>query len=185
MIRPMPFCPSLDPCANETPVQVNTSKPRIHSGGGALVVGASYSARFLITTRIANSNSAAATKPTIGLNSSARNTPIACDQSTPDVPHPTGAINWFARPRPMMEPIIVCEELAGKPSHHVPRFQTIAAISRANIMAKPALPPTCRINSTGSRLSTLKATAPEEAITPRKLNAPDQITATCGGRLCV
>jgi hypothetical protein len=28
-----------------------------------------------------------------GLNSSARNTPIACDQSTPEVADPAGAIN--------------------------------------------------------------------------------------------
>ena len=85
----------------------------------------------------------------------------------------------------MIEPIIVCEELAGSPSHQVPTFQMIAAINRAKIIAKPALPPTCRISSTGSRLSTANATAPEDAITPKKLNAPDQITATCGGRLWV
>ena len=29
MIRPMPFCPSLDPCANETPVHVSTSSARM------------------------------------------------------------------------------------------------------------------------------------------------------------
>ena len=34
MIKPMPFWPSLEPCANDTPVQVSTSNPRIHHGGG-------------------------------------------------------------------------------------------------------------------------------------------------------
>ena len=36
----------------------------------------------------------------------------------------------------------------------------IAAISSANTMAKPALLPTCRINSTGSSETMPKATAP-------------------------
>ena len=85
----------------------------------------------------------------------------------------------------MIEPISVCDELAGSPSHQVPRFQTMAAISSAKIIAKPALPPTCRINSTGSKDSTLNATAPDETITPRKLNTPDHTTARCGGRLWV
>jgi hypothetical protein len=98
---------------------------------------------------------------------------MACDQSTPDVPEPDGAMNWFASPTPMIEPISVCDELAGSPSHQVPRFQTIAAISNA------------RISSTGSSDSTLNATAPEETMTPRKLKAPDHTTAACGGRLCV
>ena len=40
MIRPMPFCPSLPPCENDTPVQVRISRPRIHSGGGFLPWGA-------------------------------------------------------------------------------------------------------------------------------------------------
>ena len=40
MMRPMPFWPSFEPWKNETPVQVRISRPRIHSGGGASVVGA-------------------------------------------------------------------------------------------------------------------------------------------------
>ena len=40
MIRPMPFWPSFEPCANDTLVQVRISKPRIHSGGGLSVLGA-------------------------------------------------------------------------------------------------------------------------------------------------
>jgi hypothetical protein len=138
-----------------------------------------------ITSFITSSMNAAKMKPTPGLNRSARNTPMACDQSTPDVPEPDGAMNWFASPTPMIEPISVCDELAGSPSHQVPRFQTIAAISNAKIMAKPALPPTWRISSTGNSDSTLNATAPEETMTPRKLKAPDHTTAACGGRLCV
>src|ERR1700722_2285218 len=181
MISPMPFCPSFEPCANDTTVQVRTNSPRIHSGGGLSVVGAVYSVLLRITAFSTTSSTADSTNPTTGLNSSARNTPIACDQSTPEVADPDGAISWFANPTPMIEPIIVCEELAGSPNHHVPRFQTIAAISSAKIIANPAPPPTCRISSTGSRLSTLKATAPDDAITPKKLNTPDHMTATCGG----
>ena len=40
MMRPMPFWPSLEPWANETPVQVAMSVPRIHHGGGLLPFGA-------------------------------------------------------------------------------------------------------------------------------------------------
>ena len=47
MIRPMPFWPSFEPCANDTPVQVSTSRPRIHHGGGVLPLGASYSCLVL------------------------------------------------------------------------------------------------------------------------------------------
>ena len=81
----------------------------------------------------------------------------------------------------MIEPISVCEEEAGRPSHQVPRFQMIAAISSANTMAKPACEPTCRISSTGSSETMPKATAPVENSTPRKLKKPDQTTATGAG----
>ena len=40
IMSPMPFCPSFDPCANDTPVQVRISRPRIHAGGGRSEVGA-------------------------------------------------------------------------------------------------------------------------------------------------
>ena len=40
-------------------------------------------------------------------------------------------------PTPMIEPTMVCELEAGKPKYHVPRFQIIAAMSRANTIAKP------------------------------------------------
>ena len=56
-------------------------------------LGAVYSVLFRITNFIASSTSAETTNPTTGLNNSARNTPIACDQSTPDVPEPAGAMS--------------------------------------------------------------------------------------------
>ncbi|MOA45679.1 hypothetical protein D3C78_1681020 [compost metagenome] len=81
----------------------------------------------------------------------------------------------------MIEPIRVCEDEAGRPSHQVPRFQIMADNSRANTMAKPAEEPTLRISSTGSRAMMPKATAPLESNTPRKLKKPDQTTATEAG----
>src|SRR6476619_4071336 len=77
-------------------------------------------------------------------------------------------------PTPMIDPINVCELEAGKPRYQVPRFQMIAAISNANTMAKPAALPTWRISSTGSSDTMLKATAPDDSTTPRKLKQPDQ-----------
>ena len=56
----------------------------------------------------------------------------------------------------------------------------MAAISRAKIMAKPALLPTCRISSTGSRLMMANATAPEEVTTPSRLRQPDHTTRQIG-----
>ena len=46
MIRPMPFCPSFDPWAKLTPVQVRTSRARIQNGGGSVPSGASYNFLF-------------------------------------------------------------------------------------------------------------------------------------------
>ncbi len=85
----------------------------------------------------------------------------------------------------MIEPISVCEDEAGSPRDQVPRFQMIAAISSANTIAKPASEPTCRISSTGSSDTMPKATAPVDVSTPRKLNNPDQTTATFGASECV
>ncbi len=87
------------------------------------------------TSFINRSSRAASTKPISGLNRSALKTPIAWFQSTPDVADPAGARSWFAKPTPMIEPISACEELLGNPIAQVPRFQMIAAISRAKIMA--------------------------------------------------
>src|SRR5262249_61399967 len=53
-------------------------------------------------------------------------------------------IEALAMPTPIIEPIKVCEEEAGRPRYQVPRFQMIAANSRANTMAKPACEPTWR-----------------------------------------
>ena len=80
----------------------------------------------------------------------------------------------------MIEPMSVWEEEAGRPSVQVPRFQTMAAISSANTMAKPALVPTCRISSTGRSEMMPNATAPLENRTPRKLSVPEYITAGYG-----
>ena len=77
----------------------------------------------------------------------------------------------------MIEPISVCEEEAGSPSHQVPRFQMIAAISRANTIAKPAPVPTWSISSTGRSEMMPKATAPLETSTPKKLSVPEYTTA--------
>jgi hypothetical protein len=56
----------------------------------------------------------------------------------------------------------------------------MAAISKANTMAKPAPLPTCRINSTGNSDTMPNATAPVETSTPVKLKKPDQTTARFG-----
>ena len=58
----------------------------------------------------------------------------------------------------------------------------MAAISSANTIAKPALEPTCRINSTGSSETMPNATAPVDSSTPVRLHRPDQTTAMWAGR---
>ncbi|KGC97380.1 hypothetical protein DP62_6136 [Burkholderia pseudomallei] len=85
----------------------------------------------------------------------------------------------------MIEPISVCELDEGRPKYQVARFHAIAAISSANTIAKPAPWPTCRISSTGSSCRMPNATAPVDAITPRKFQRPDQMTATFGVSECV
>ena len=95
----------------------------------------------MITAFMMSSSTADRTKPTIGESNSASPISMALPQSTPEVPsRPRNSA--LATPTPMIEPIIVWELEAGKPSHQVPRFQMIAAISSANTMAKPALLPT-------------------------------------------
>jgi hypothetical protein len=73
----------------------------------------------------------------------------------------------------------------GRPNHQVNKFQIIAATSNAKIIAKPALLPTRRISSTGSKETTPKATAPLDVSTPTKFQMPDHTTAICGSRVCV
>ena len=80
----------------------------------------------------------------------------------------------------MIEPTIVCELEAGRPKYHVPRFHRMAAISSAKIIAKPAPELTCRISSTGSSVITAKATVPDEANTPARLQIPLSTTARLG-----
>src|SRR5450432_3803201 len=107
-----------------------------------------------------SSSTADKMNPTMGDSKSAYPISVALLQSTPEVPgRPRNRA--LAMPTPMIEPIMVWELEAGKPSHQVPRFQTIAAISSANTIAKPALLPTCRISSTGSRDMIPNATAPK------------------------
>ena len=133
---------------------------------------------------MASSNSAEQMKPTIGEISKALPTDVACAQSTPLVPS-RPCISALAMPTPMIEPTSVCDEEAGNPSHHVPKFQTMAAISSANTIAKPAPVPTCRISSTGSNEMMPKATTPLENSTPKKLKNPDHTTAIPGWSECV
>ena len=123
--------------------------------------------------------------PISGESSSDLPTFIAWPQSTPLVPVPEVAINWLARPTPMIEPISVCELDAGRPRYQVPMFQMIAAISSANTIENPASDPTCRISSTGSSDRMPNATAPEETSTPMKFHVPDHTTAKWGGSECV
>src|SRR5271166_2729936 len=184
MIRPMPFCPSLEPCAKLTPVQVSTSRQRIQNGGGASPTGALYSRGSWINAFDSCSSNAATANPMIGEKISDLPIFSAWSQPTPLVAV-RAFINWLAMPTPMIEPISVCELEAGSPIHHVPRFQMIAAISKAKTIAKPAEEPTCRINSTGSSETMLKATAPVENSTPRKLKKPDQMTAKFAGNAWV
>src|SRR5713226_9450266 len=181
MIRPIPFCPSFDPCAKLTPVQVSTSRARIQKGGGSVPTGASYNFRFLTTAFMAKSKRPATTNPTIGESRSDLPMFRAWAQSTPLVPL-LADMSWLAIPTPMMEPIRVCELDAGNPKYQVLRFQMMAATRRANTMANPALLPTCRISSTGNREMIPNATRPDEVSTPIKFQKPDQTTATWGSR---
>src|SRR5437868_9078218 len=124
---------------------------------------------------------AAHPKPTSGDISRTLKTLVACSQSTPDVPSVALAGSWLATPTPMIEPVIVCVLDAGRPSHHVPRFQRMAAISSENTIANPAPELTLRMSSTGSRVM-VKATVPADVSTPARLHNPDQTTAMLGSR---
>ena len=183
MIRPMPFWPSFEPWKKLTRVQVRIRMPRIHHGGGWSPFGSANSAGAACCMTILRTNSriAASAKPNSGDSSSALPTLAACDQSTPEVPSRPRS-RALAMPTPMMEPIRVCELEAGRPKYQVPTFQMMAAISRANTMAKPAPLPTCRISSTGSSDTMPKATAPVDSRTPNRLNMPDQTTAMLAGK---
>src|SRR5271167_1154886 len=184
MISPMPFCPSFEPWKKLTPVQVSTNRLRIQNGGGSVPFGASYSRLSLMSAFMTMNSNDASANPKIG--DSSNDFPIfsACAQSTPLVPL-FGLISWFAIPTPMIDPIKLCELDAGIPSHQVPRFHRIAAISSANTIANPADPPTCKINSTGNSDTMPNATAPVDGTTPRKFQKPDHTTARFGSSECV
>lgn len=91
----------------------------------------------------------------------------------------------FMTPIPMMDPNRVWELDAGRTSHQVPRFQSIAEIKSEKTIANPAALPTFMTNSTGSRLITPNATAPDDTRTPMRFQRPDQTTATPGFKLWV
>jgi hypothetical protein len=165
-------------------VQVRISRQRIQNGGGWSFGGSLYNSGIRTSVFSTSSSSAAHRKPTSGESSSDLPTPSAWPQSTPLVPDGP-CISWFISPTPMIDPISVCELDDGNPKYQVARFHTIAAISSANTIAKPAPLPTCRISSTGSSCRMPNATAPLEIITPRKFHMPDQITATFGVSECV
>jgi hypothetical protein len=150
MISPIPFWPSLLPCAKLTAVQVPISSARIPRGGGVLLSGASNSLRSVEKAFITSSISSAPTKPTTGLNASAESTLVTCAMSTPDVPSAPPLISWLASPTPRIEPIRAWLDELGSPTAQVARFHRIAASSSAKIIANPPALPTLRIRSTGS-----------------------------------
>src|SRR5271169_3762112 len=181
MIRPMPFWPSFEPWEKLTPVHVRRSSARIQNGGGAFPSGAWYRRGSEITAFEIKSRTSAPTNPMSGERNSDFPMLAACAQSTPLVAV-REAMSWLAIPTPMIEPMRVWDDEDGRPKNQVPRFQTIAATRRAKTMAKPALLPTWRMSSTGSRETMAKATAPEDVKTPRKFQNPDHTTATWGSR---
>ena len=83
MIKPMPFCPSFDPCPKLTPVQVTTSSERIQSGGGVSFSGALYRSLRFTRALVSSNKPAAQTKPTSGEMSSVVPTSEAFAQLTP------------------------------------------------------------------------------------------------------
>ena len=169
MIRPMPFWPSFEPCTKLTSVQVRIRIPRIHHGGGWSPFGrrklgiADHEFQHHEQTPPARTRTAARAA---ALCRSGGLRPV--DSRVPSRPRSSELV----MPTPMIEPINVCELEAGRPKNQVPRFQMMAAINSANTMANPALLPTCRINSTGSRETMLNATAPLDRRTPSRLNIP-------------
>ena len=110
---------------------------------------------------------------------------LAFAQFTPEAHWWDSLMRALATPTPMIEPIRVWELEAGSPKYQVPRFQTIAETSSEKTMAKPAADPTWITSSAGRRFTILKATAPVEVSTPRKLKKPDQMTAGTAGSVWV
>ncbi len=156
MIRPMPFCPSLEPCTKLTHIADSTSTSRFQKGGCFLLSMARRCSGVLCIFESANnlfkpsSSRAATMKPATGEMISDRPMSMALPQFTP---MPTGrpVSRALARPTPRIAPISVCELEAGMPKYQVPRFQTMAATSMEKTMAR--LRPLSRLSSssTGSR----------------------------------
>src|SRR5262249_56217274 len=120
MINPMPFCPSLDPCAKLTPVQVRISNERIQNGGGRFPSGERYRAGSRIKYFAASKRRPAKQKPIMGDSSKEYPILVACDQSTPLVVSALRCISWFINPTPIIDPITVSELHPRIPHHHVP-----------------------------------------------------------------
>src|SRR5215475_7424972 len=161
MIRPIPFCPSLEPCPKLTPVQVRISRHRIQVGGAFSLSGARYSSLCLMRLFASSSNVAARHNPTTGETNSDVPTSVAFVQSTPSPKGRPPARTELAKPTPIIEPINACELDAGRPKYHVPTFHIMA----------------------DSKETTLNATAPPERSTPIRFQHPDQMTATPGLRV--
>ncbi len=77
MISPMPFCPSLPPCAKLTAVQVKISRERMPQGGGLPVSGSLHSFLSRRSGLAISSSTAAPAKPISGLKKSCFSTSIA------------------------------------------------------------------------------------------------------------
>src|SRR5450432_2302580 len=180
MMSPMPFCPSLEPCAKLTPVHVSISSDRIHSGGALSFSGARYRSSRLIKAFDNKRRSAEQVKPTMGEISRDMPTSDALAQFTPSPNTCPAPIIELARPTPIMAPMSVWELEAGSPKYQVPTFQMMAEISSANTMANPAADPTLITSSTGSSAITPNATPPDELSTPMRFQHPDHTTATVG-----
>jgi len=83
MISPMPFCPSLEPCAKLTPVHVKISRARTHGEGGLPGSGSANSSGRRTAYLSKSSISPANTKPITGEISSAATVSWTLPQLTP------------------------------------------------------------------------------------------------------
>ena len=72
MIRPIPFWPSLEPCAKLTPVQVKIRIARMIAGGGLFPSGGWNNSNWRLKIVLTNKNKIAAkAKPIKGENNNA------------------------------------------------------------------------------------------------------------------
>ena len=162
MIRPMPFCPSLEPCAKLTPVQVSDQDAADPQRRRLVAFG------LFIELRIAHDELQHQQQERRDAEAEQRREQQrVADLGRLGPVHTRGAVtavhqrigNADADDRTDQR----VRRGAGRPSYQVPRFQMIAAISSANTIAKPAPLPTCRINSTGSSEMMPKAPRPLRA----------------------